>query len=172
TNPERKKKMTGKTHLMGGLASTTVLATFTHYDPTLLMISGTIGGIIPDICHGGSKIGRKFPLLSKIINTLFGHRTFTHSLLFVLLIGLLLSMITQNESILIGTMVGVISHLILDAATKNGIKLLYPVQITFRFPFATKTGGMVESIVLIGLTLLTIYYGKDMVMAFLISPLQ
>ncbi|MGP4040103.1 metal-dependent hydrolase [Gracilibacillus sp. D59] len=155
--------MTGKTHIMGGIAATTALTTSTGYDPAWFIFAGAIGGIIPDICHGGSKIGRKFPLLSKLINTLFGHRTFTHSLLFLLLIGFLLSMMTSNASLIAGIIVGIISHLLLDAATKQGIKLLYPVNITVRFPFTTKTGGTVENIVLLGLTLVTIYYGKDIV---------
>lgn len=155
--------MTGKTHLMGGIASTTALATFTAYEPALLIVAGAIGGLIPDICHGGSKIGRRLPLLSKIVNTIFGHRTFTHSLLFLLLIGLLISMLTSSETVLIGMTTGMGSHFILDMATKNGVKLLYPISITVRFPFTTKTGGTVESIILFGLTLLTIYYGKDLV---------
>ena len=156
--------MTGKTHIMGGIAATTVMATFTDYDPAWFIFAGAIGGLIPDICHGGSKIGRKFPLLSKLINTLFGHRTFTHSLLFLLLVGFVLSLITSNRSFIIGVIIGMISHFLLDSMTKQGIKLLYPVNITIRFPFTTKTGGTVETLVLLGLTLLTIYFGKDIVL--------
>jgi inner membrane protein len=74
--------MTGKTYIMGGVAACVTLANVTHYDPAILTAAGAAGSLLPDICHGGSKIGRKFPILSKVINVLFGHRTFTHSLLF------------------------------------------------------------------------------------------
>lgn len=158
--------MTGKTHLMGGIASTVALTAFTAYDPALLILSGAIGSLLPDICHSGSKIGRRFPFLSKIINTIFGHRTFTHSLLFLLFIGFLISIITDSKTVLIGMTTGIASHFILDAATKKGIKLLYPLSITVRFPFTTKTGGMVESIVFLALTILTIYYGQMLVFPF------
>ncbi|NKR47264.1 hypothetical protein GS506_24770 [Rhodococcus hoagii] len=41
-----------------------------------------ISSLLPDICHAQSKIGRRFKVLSFFIRLLFGHRTFTHSLLF------------------------------------------------------------------------------------------
>ncbi|UOQ49303.1 metal-dependent hydrolase [Gracilibacillus caseinilyticus] len=155
--------MTGKTHLMGGIATATVLATYTEYDPGLFIAAGAIGGLIPDICHGGSKIGRRFPLLSKIINSIFGHRTFTHSLLFLVVMHFILTMFITNQSIIMGGMAGMVSHFVLDAMTKNGIKLFYPVNITVRFPVTTRTGGTVEHVVLLVLTIVTIYYGKDII---------
>lgn len=153
--------MTGKTHLVGGVASALVVASVTSYDPTTLVISGAAGGLLPDICHGGSKIGRKLPVVSKIVNILFGHRTFTHSLLFLMIICILSETFLTNESITFGLLAGMVSHLILDAATKNGIKLLYPATFTVRFPVTTRTGGAIEHIVLAVLTLVTLYYAKD-----------
>jgi len=82
--------MTGNTHIIGGLAASLALAQFTNYDPVLLVGAGVIGALIPDICHGGSKMGRTFPMLSKVINGIFGHRSFTHSLLFLVLGKILL----------------------------------------------------------------------------------
>jgi inner membrane protein len=52
--------MTGKTHIIGGLAASLAVSQFTNYDPVLLVGAGVVGGLIPDICHGGSKIGRTF----------------------------------------------------------------------------------------------------------------
>ncbi len=153
--------MTGKTHLVGGVASCMALASVTTYDPTLLALSGAVGGLLPDICHGGSKIGRKAPVLSKVINVVFGHRTITHSLLFLLFAWILLDAFVPIKSISVGVLVGMISHLILDVATKNGIKLLYPLNITVRLPITTRTGGAVEHIVLIALTLFIVYSVQD-----------
>ncbi|MFC4402239.1 metal-dependent hydrolase [Gracilibacillus xinjiangensis] len=156
--------MTGKTHVMGGIAATVVTVHFTSYEPGLIIAAGAVGSIIPDICHSGSKIGRKFPVISKMVNRLFGHRTFTHSLLFLVLVGYVLTLFTNDQSIIIGILIGMASHLLLDAVTKNGIKLLYPANLTFRFPFTMKTGGSLEKVVLLLLTIVTIYYGKDLIL--------
>lgn len=153
--------MTGKTHIVGGVASCMAIASVTSHEPATLVVAGAVGGLLPDICHGGSKIGRKLPILSKIVNTVFGHRTFTHSLLFLLLAWIALEIFIPIDAVKVGVLVGMISHLILDAATKNGIKLLYPFKITVRFPITTKTGGVVEYIVLFALTLITVYYAND-----------
>lgn len=151
--------MTGNTHIIGGLAASLAFAQVTDFEPILLVGAGVVGALIPDICHGGSTIGRKFKVLSKVINTLFGHRSFTHSLLFLVLIAILLTSFVDNESIVMGILVGMASHYILDMATKNGIKLLYPLKITVRFPITTRTGGTVEYLVFAVLSLLTVYFG-------------
>jgi inner membrane protein len=123
--------------------------------------AGVIGAVLPDICHGGSKIGRAFPVVSKVINGLFGHRSFTHSLLFLLIVAVLLHSFVANESVTAGILVGMASHLVLDMATRNGIKLLFPLKIRVRFPLTTRTGGTVEAIVLAALSLLSAYFGYE-----------
>lgn len=153
--------MTGKTHIIGGIAASLAFAQITHYDPVILLCAGTLGALLPDICHGGSKIGRSFPVLSKIINGLFGHRTFTHSLLFLVLAGILLNALGVNEAASAGILVGMVSHLLLDMATKNGIKLFFPLKITIRFPLTATTGGAAEYAVFSVLSLLVVYFGYD-----------
>jgi inner membrane protein len=151
--------MTGNTHIIGGIAASLAFAQVSNYDPVILVGAGVVGALLPDICHGGSKIGRTFKITSKIVNTLFGHRSFTHSLLFLLLMAILMNTYVPNESITAGILVGMASHYVLDMATKNGIKLLFPLKITVRFPITTKTGGKVEDVVFGILSLLTVYFG-------------
>ncbi|MCM3610178.1 metal-dependent hydrolase [Planococcus sp. MERTA32b] len=151
--------MTGKTHIIGGITASLAFAQITNYEPVLLLGAGAVGALIPDICHGGSKIGRTFPVISKVINTLFGHRTFTHSLVFLLLAALLFNAFLPNEAVSAGLLVGMASHLVLDMATKNGIKLLFPFKVTVRFPITAKTGGTAEYIVFAMLSLLSVYFG-------------
>jgi len=153
--------MTGKTHIIGGLAASLAFAQVTSYDPVLLVGAGVIGAIIPDICHGGSKVGRAFPVVSKVINVLFGHRSFTHSLLFLVIMAFLMNSFVTNESVTAGVLVGMASHLVLDMATRNGIKLLFPLKIRVRFPLTTRTGGTVEYMVLAALSLLSVYFGYE-----------
>ena len=153
--------MTGKTHIIGGLAASLAFAHVTSYDPVLLVGAGVIGAVLPDICHGGSKVGRAFPLVSKVINGLFGHRSFTHSLLFLMIMVIVMDSFVTNESVTAGILVGMVSHLVLDMATRNGIKLLFPLKIRVRFPLTTRTGGTVESVVLAALSLLSVYFGYE-----------
>lgn len=151
--------MTGKTHIIGGITASLAFAQITNYEPIILLGAGAVGALIPDICHGGSKIGRAFPIVSKFINTFFGHRTFTHSLLFLLLAALLFKTVIPSEAITAGLLVGMASHLLLDMATKNGIKLFFPMKITVRFPLTVKTGGRAESAFFALLSLFAVYFG-------------
>jgi inner membrane protein len=151
--------MTGKTHIIGGIAASLAYAQFTNHDPLIMVGAGIIGALLPDICHGGSKIGRKLPILSKIINTLFGHRTFTHSLLFIVIIAWLLKSFIPSDAVKAGVLAGMVSHYVLDMATKNGIKLFFPLSMTVRFPLTTRTGSKIENLVFSILSLLSFYYG-------------
>ncbi|AOC55476.1 MULTISPECIES: metal-dependent hydrolase [Bacillus] len=150
--------MTGKTHIMGGIAASTAVAYYYGLDPVIMAAAGSAGALIPDLCHTKSKIGRKFPLLSTLISSVFGHRTFTHSLLFLLIIYFLATTYIPNDSLSTGLLVGMASHLILDAGTVNGIKFLFPASIKVRLPFYVKTGSTGEQVVLAALTVVTCYY--------------
>ncbi|MCH4826055.1 metal-dependent hydrolase [Planococcus halocryophilus] len=151
--------MTGKTHIIGGIAASLAFAQVTNYDPILLVGAGVVGAVIPDICHSGSKIGRTLPALSKIINGLFGHRTFTHSLLFLALTAFILKSFMTVEVISAGLLIGMASHIVLDMATKRGVKLFFPFKWSVRFPVTATTGGTSEYLVFALLSLLTVYFG-------------
>jgi len=151
--------MVGKTHIVGGVAASLAFAQVGNLDPIIMMGAGVVGALLPDICHGGSLIGRKMPMVSKIVNTLFGHRSFTHSILFLVIIAYLLNAFVPFEAVRVGFLVGMVSHFILDMATRNGIKLLFPINITVRFPLTVKTGGSAETVILGVLTLISFYYG-------------
>ncbi len=151
--------MTGKTHIIGGVAASLAFAQITSYEPVLLVGAGVVGAIIPDICHGSSTIGRALPAISKVVNGLFGHRTFTHSLLFLGLVALMLNTFMSVEAITTGILVGMASHILLDMATKRGVKLFFPFKWTIRFPITATTGGTSEYLVFAVLSLFTVYFG-------------
>ena len=139
--------MTGKTHASCGLL---VGAMTIEYFQTDLFTSITIitlaviSSLLPDICHTQSKIGRRFKILSLLVRTLFGHRTFTHSLLFISLIIILLYFIQTPDYYLVSIIFGLLSHVILDMLTPRGVKLLYPIPLTIKFPLVFRTGGLVD----------------------------
>lgn len=151
--------MTGKTHIIGGISASLAYAYFSGSDPLILTGAGNVGALIPDICHGGSKIGRQLPILSKIINLIFGHRSFTHSLLFLVIITFLMNTFLSYETVTAGLIVGMVSHYILDMGTRSGIQLFFPLDFRVRFPLTTKTGSMVENLIFSLLALVSFYYG-------------
>ncbi|MBK3493779.1 metal-dependent hydrolase [Viridibacillus sp. YIM B01967] len=156
--------MTGNTHIIGGIAAGLAFAQVSNYDPIVLVGSSIAGALLPDICHGGSKIGRTFRITSKIVNKVFGHRSFTHSLLFLFLMAIVMNTYISNESITAGVLIGMVSHYVLDMATKNGIKLLFPLKITVRLPLTTRTGSKVENVVATVLTICSVYLAYQTIM--------
>ena len=112
--------MTGKTHAAAGLLVGAITVDHYHTDlfSTVTVICLAISGsLLPDICHTRSKIGRQFKILSLLVSTIFGHRTFTHSLLFLGMIGFLLILIQTPTYYL----------------------------VTIKFPFTFKTGGFLDA---------------------------
>jgi len=151
--------MTGKTHITGGIAAGLAYSYFSGMDPIILTGAGIIGALLPDICHGGSMIGRKLPVTSKIVNLIFGHRSFTHSLLFLVIMAFLLRAFQPYDAVTAGIIVGMVSHYILDMGTKSGIQLFFPLDYRVRFPLTTKTGSIVEEVIFSLLALASFYYG-------------
>jgi inner membrane protein len=147
--------MKSNTHLLGGVAAGAIYKTITELPPETLQHELTFygaavfGSLLPDLCHPGSYLGKKTSFLSKTISKTFGHRTITHSWIMILLILQLPEWIDwiYKESLSMGLAAGVISHILLDAATSRGVQLLYPLPIRFRLPLYTKTGSKSESTV-------------------------
>ncbi|MDQ0205792.1 metal-dependent hydrolase [Alkalicoccobacillus murimartini] len=148
--------MNGKTHFMGGLAACAAVETVTDgvdLSP-LFYMGGMIGAFIPDICHVHSTIGRKLPIVSRIVSFLVGHRTFTHSLLFVgLVYGIMNVLLPDAYNLQMGLLAGICSHILLDMATVRGVKLFFPFPLRVRLPLFIRTGGKLEGFVRIGITI-------------------
>lgn len=151
----------GKTHILGGVAAGAYyLYSGGTVEQEVLFFGGLMfGAMIPDIDHTGSKIGRAVPLLDDIISTVFGHRTFTHSLLFLILASLLFHWASWPESFEFGIIMGMLSHVLLDMLTKDGIKFLWPFPVTVRIPFGISTGGIFEQGFYTMLIVFIGYYG-------------
>ena len=99
-----------QTHVSAGLlvgALTTEHFQTDLFSTVTVICLSVVSSLLPDICHTGSKIGRKLKLLSLIIRLLFGHRTFTHSL-FIGIIVFLLNLI-QTPYYLVSIIGGMLS---------------------------------------------------------------
>ena len=132
--------MTGKTHVSAGLlvgALTTEHFQTDLFSTVTVICLSVVSSLLPDICHTGSKIGRKLKLLSLIIRLLFGHRTFTHSLLFIGIIVFLLNLIQTPTYYLVSIIGGMVSCYTRYVNAK-GVKLLYPIPLTIKFRLPLK----------------------------------
>ncbi len=95
--------------------------------------------ILPDIDHPKSYLGNKFKLISNFIFYIFGHRTFTHSLLILFIIYIIyvylnFFVLLINKNIILGIYIGYISHIISDMITYNGVYFFWPYKYKIRFP--------------------------------------
>ncbi len=89
-------------------------------------------------------IGFLILLVVCIIGRCSEHRTFTHSLLYVVLVTLGCSLIT--EYMLIPVFAGGISHLVIDTFNKKPVPWLYPFKkkgICFNICYASKVGNAI-----------------------------
>lgn len=171
--------MNYQAHRIGGVCATTIVATLLYHNPPwqtatyvamgISVVGGAVGGLLPDIDHPTSKIGRKVPLISGFINTLFGHRGFTHTILATILFSYMLFLLAgvipngfrgYYLPLALGLSVGYVSHLLLDMLTVSGIPLFYPFSNhTFRLA-RLKSGqdDLLVSILLVGGTVIYLYF--------------
>ncbi len=98
--------------------------------------------ILPDIDITTSKIGANTKPLSTIINILFSHRGFFHSI-FPPLILLFIFAFFSYTTIGIIVFIGYLSHLLMDSITRTGIMFFQPIH-NFRVRGFFKVGGFFE----------------------------
>ncbi len=164
--------MTGRTH---DLAAITTLAGFVLVQPIrslslatfiLALIANQIGGVAPDIDQPTAPLWRNLPIggiFGKLFGKLIGgHRFITHSLIGVALFGYLSMLILHvlhpliphaNTGLITGAFViGMLSHLVMDSFTKEGVPWLLPIPVRFGFPPLKKlritTGKKFEMLVI------------------------
>jgi len=143
-----------KTHLAFSLLIG--LLTYNYFDLNYIIFILIIlfTGILPDIDHPKSKLGRKLKILSYPINFIFGHRGLFHSLLIALGFSFLIWMIFGDYYI--PFFIGFLSHLIADGITKQGIDFTYPFNF-FKVIGMIKTGGFIEKIIFLLLIVINGY---------------
>jgi len=126
--------MKAPAHIATGITFTGILCSifdiniFQSYNSILLC---ALCALIPDIDTTKSLIGKSLYPISKFIHRKFGHRTITHSLLFLILFYctfkvLIYFDLIQNKDFLMIACFALISHLILDMFTLSGVPFFYP----------------------------------------------
>lgn len=142
--------MTAPTHIAFGLL--TVASSFSLFSMSfhrnLPAVAGAIiGSLLPDVDSPRSYIGRVMPFASIPIERRWGHRTITHSLLCMFALSVVtLPLLAYQTACYAAILLGYMSHLIADSATKSGVPLFYPHTAVCVFPgsarYRVKTGSL------------------------------
>jgi inner membrane protein len=144
--------MLAKTHLLAALVvGLFIIQFFVVSQPVLFLVLFCFATILPDIDTSKSKVGKKMWPLSSLLEIVFGHRGFLHSVWIPL--GVLFVSVYFGMTF-IGTtfMLGYTLHLIVDALTLGGIRFFGPFgsRVKGFFP----TGGLTEGFIFMILTVL------------------
>lgn len=132
------------THVLFGIFSGYIAHSFLGYDSSLLFVAVAVAAsLLPDIDHVSSWLGRRLPPFSVILSLLFSHRGFLHSLFPPLLLYFMIRRI--SPLIAAAVLAGYVSHLLLDAATTRGVRILYP--LSFKIKGFIRTNSFMERIV-------------------------
>ena len=145
--------MMGKTHLIIGIGSGLAAALLLHYSieqASLLTVAAAAGSLLPDIDHPKGMIRQKLGIFGYPLNIL-PHRGPTHSLLAVVLVALLY--VVSHHLLALGLLVGYVSHLVADMITVEGIPLFFPLNRSYISLLPIRTGGIIERVIALGVTL-------------------
>lgn len=129
---------------------------------TLLLPLVLLGSLFPDIDEPKSVIGRKLPLLSKIVSLSFSHRGFTHFLAFPLIfitLGIIIAHSTISPS-LFAFAYGIFLHQVGDMLTISGIPHYF-------FPLSKKRAILLPD----ALRFRTGSVKEKAILAFILTPL-
>lgn len=129
------------------------------------LLANQLGGIAPDIDQPTAPFWRNLPVggfFGRMITRMMGgHRFITHSVVGLFLAGFLVNLLlgilhpimpnVQTDIVWWAFMIGMVSHLIMDSFTKEGVPWLLPIPIKFGFPplkrFRITTGKWIENFV-------------------------
>jgi inner membrane protein len=164
--------MTSRTHdlaaisALGFIVLLEPLRMVTLSTALLAVLANQIGGIVPDIDQPTAPLWRNLPVggpIGKIVDkALGGHRFLTHSLLGVGLFGALAAgllvflhpLLTHTDIHLVwwAFIIGMVSHLVMDTFTKEGVPWLLPLPFKFGIPpikeLRITTGKRVETLII------------------------
>jgi len=146
--------MTARTHDLAAITALGIVisiqpqASLTLSTVLIALLANQIGGIVPDIDQPTAPFWRNLPVgrfFGKIIGKgLGGHRFLSHSLLGLVIFGSLAHLLLQFLHPLMphtniglvwwSFMIGMVSHLVMDTFTKEGVPWLLPIPFKFGLP--------------------------------------
>src|SRR5699024_2020771 len=120
-------------------------------------VVGGIAGVVPDLDEHKSRFGKVFFPISFIINKIFGHRTLTHSLLFAVGIGFILSMFFDSYIWQSATF-GILAHIAGDMLTGK-VQLLYPSKMAIGIGVGPMSFKIIDRVTALTLLIIVLMIG-------------
>jgi inner membrane protein len=127
--------MTAPNHVAGGLVFTGTMLSFYSvnlFSNPFYLLACLVFSLLPDVDTPKTAVGKTVYPIAIFLNRRFGHRTLTHSLLFLafILMFLVLSVrLFEFDSNYVKIAIfAFLSHLILDMLTIQGVPLFYPFR--------------------------------------------
>jgi len=126
--------MIAPTHIITGQTAYLVASVVSGHNPALgegLLAAAC--GLLPDLDKRQGIIGRMFPMISEPLDYYIGHRTLTHSLLFLGAFGLALWYLLPF-GVWLAIISGTTSHVFVDMMTPSGVELFWPSKVRAVLP--------------------------------------
>lgn len=174
--------MTARTHDMAALLALTAYiivsppSNVTASTILVALLANQIGGIVPDIDQPTAPFWRNLPVgryFGRVFGALIGgHRFISHSVIGLVFFGFLAKLLLEFlhplmpkvtiDFVWLAFMIGMVSHLVMDMFTKEGVPWLLPITFKFGLPplrrLRLTTGKNIELfVVLPALTLMLIW---------------
>lgn len=138
--------MLGLTHALFGLLLGSLAHLFFHTNPLPTLAFFLLGSLMPDIDYARSTLGKYFR-----VSWIMKHRGIMHSILgatvLTVIIQLIITFFKESNIYSLYFFFGYLSHLFLDALTKEGIQCFYPAKHVLKSKL--KTGSLIEYILVL-----------------------
>lgn len=131
--------MTSLTHIPFGLLTAEFACTSFEFemDGRSLAVAA-IGSLLPDIDHPRAALGRllSFTGIPQLLEQRVGHRSITHSWLFLLAALVFLLPLWLGWGLLhyLAAWFGILSHILIDMVNISGVPLFWPIRTRWVFP--------------------------------------
>lgn len=149
--------MTGRAHMVIGLSAGILGAAHTAADNPFRMaivLVVVVAALLPDIDHPKAIVSGYLPCVGHAARLVVSHRGATHTLLFAAAIVALLFALNAPVPIMLGAASGILTHLIADMTTPQGVPLLMPLsRRKFRiapYPVLNLLAWILEAIATVG----------------------
>jgi len=137
-----------KTHIaFGALFGLLLTYYFQPRQQWLFALLFLLASVLPDIDCAKSKIGRKVRPVSSLIEGVFKHRGFLHTI-WLPSAAFLVALFFQQTFIGVAISCGYMLHLFVDALSTEGVRIFYPF-LSFRLRGFVRTGSGLEYVMLL-----------------------
>lgn len=147
--------MMGRQHATSGVITGSLVAYAFHLDPgqaAAFIPLTAVASLLPDMDHPGAMLPRSLGwpgrMLAALINSVFGHRTLTHSVLGIGALSAGMAFIPHlPEHCYWAVILGCVTHVLGDMLTISGVPVFWPMGRDYQIGWM-RAGGQFEKLVM------------------------